>query len=65
MHYTPGKPRYDVVAEPFGEAAPGGSADVVVPKKRGVPVEQSSEIGVLALYPRNAVAEAQWYVRGQ
>jgi minor extracellular serine protease Vpr len=57
MRFTPGTPRFGVVGLPFGGVAPHGSADLGV-TTANVPDTQSSELGLLMMYRRNAGQEA-------
>ncbi len=57
MRFTPGIARFGVVGLPFGGVAAHGSADLGV-TTANVPDTQSSELGLLMMYRRNAGQEA-------
>jgi subtilisin family serine protease len=58
MRYTPGLARFGVVGAPFGSVAARGSSTLGVTTAT-LPDAQSSELGLLMMYRRNAGREAE------
>jgi hypothetical protein len=58
MRFTPGLARFGVVGAPFGTVDARGSASVGVTTAT-LPNSQSSELGLLMMYRRNAGTEAE------